>query len=167
MFMLTINFHLSHLEKKKTRPGSSYWSLALYFLAFFTSPRCLPHGVRVPFTCKLSLSWIPKSVHPCGRAWIQHSEFQKWAWSPLWFHCIFSFLLLFLSSGWLGASLVPQGIDILPNFPTSLALYHYHCYWTWVLHNLTDCLELRSSLFPVLRPAYGTSRTPSIRSHSY
>ena len=43
-----------------------------------------PNGV----TCKLSLSWISKSVPPCGRVWILHSEFCKDTWSPLWFHCI-------------------------------------------------------------------------------
>lgn len=63
----------------------------------------------------------------------------------------FSFLFLFLSSWWMGALLVRQSLDILPNFPMSPALYHCHCYRTSVLHNLTHCLEQRPSLFPMLR----------------
>lgn len=37
IFMLTINFYLSHLEGEKPRSDSSYCSLVLYFLPFFTS----------------------------------------------------------------------------------------------------------------------------------
>ena len=73
----------------------------------------------------------------------------------------FSFLFLFLSSWWMGALLVHQSLDILPNIPMSPALYHCHCDWTSVLHNLTHCLEQRPSVLSMLRLASGTSRTPS------